>query len=332
MQRALWLVLLLLGQTGCHRTGVSGDPSHQPLTRIVLVTDWYAEADHGGFYQALAKGYYREAGLDVSIEQGGPMMIGGLKLATGRAQFGIGNSDETILQVARDVPVVIVAATMQHDALALLIHAENRHVNTFQDLAGRSVMTVPGSRWVDYVQKMYRIHFSIIPLNLGMSQFMSDSNFVQQCYVTNEPYYVQKHGGKAKTILISSTGFDPYRVIAGNADFVAAHPEATRAFVQASIRGWQDYLEGDPGPANRMISALNLQMTPDFLAYGIATLKRYRLVTGDPAKGEANGLITRHRLQEQIDALRLIGALDRPITVDDVANFSFLPTVLTAAR
>jgi NitT/TauT family transport system substrate-binding protein len=322
IHRSLWLLPLVLVAPGCRRAPSTyyDAATRQKVTRITLQTDWYAQAEHGGFYQAQAKGYYRDVGLDVTIDQGGPMVPVGLKIAIGVAQFGIGRGDETIVAVARGIPYVILSAMMQHDPQALLLHRENP-VNSFRDLSGKTVMTVPGAKWITYIQKVYDIKFSIIPLNFGMAQFMADPNFIQQCFVTNEPYYVEKNGGHPKTILISDTGFDPYRVIMGNADFVAAHPRETRAFVEASLRGWEDYLHGDPTPANREISRLNLQMTPDFLAYAVAAMKRYKLVDGDPSKGEAIGLITRKRLQEQIDALRLIGVLDRVVTPDDVADF-----------
>jgi NitT/TauT family transport system substrate-binding protein len=324
MKQVLWLASLLFLAAGCRRPAERRDPaSGRVLTRIVLQTDWYAQAEHGGFYQALAKGYYREAGLDVAIDQGGPMVPVGLKLATNLAQFAVGRGDETIVDAAREVPFVVVAAIMQHDPLALLLHQENP-VRSFRDLDGKEVMTVPGANWITYLEKSYHIRFSIIPLNFGMAQFMADPNFIQQCFLTNEPYYVEKNGGHPRTIPMWETGFDPYRVLIGNADFVAAHPRETRAFVQASLRGWQDYLEGDPTPANRMISGLNLQMTPDFLAFSIGAMKRYRLVTGDPARGEAIGRLSRARLARQIEQLSLIGALDRPVTVDDVADFQFL--------
>jgi NitT/TauT family transport system substrate-binding protein len=326
IHRSLWLLPLVLLAPGCRRgDSTYYDPATgRKMTRIVLQTDWYAEAEHGGFYQAVAKGYYRDVGLDVTIDQGGPMIPIGLKTAIGVVQFAITRADESIVAVSRGIPYVIVGAMMQHDPQALLLH-ESNPVNTFRDLSGKTVMTVPGSKWVLYIQKVYNVRFSIIPLNFGMAQFMADPNFIQQCFVTNEPYYVEKNGGHPKTIMISSTGFDPYRVIEGNADFVATHPRETRAFVEASMRGWRDYLYGDPTPANREISRLNIQMKPDFLAYALRTMKRYRLVEGDPAKGEALGLVTRKRLQEQIDALQTIGALDHVVTPDDVADFKDMP-------
>ncbi len=323
--RVIWATGLLL-LAACQKPPSVQDlipgRTGQPLVKIAVQTDWYAQADHGGFYQAVAKGYYREVGLDVTIRQAGPGLATGQLLASGRVQFAIGRGDEALVQVARDIPIVVVAAQMEHDPLALLIHAESP-VKSFHDLQGKAVMTSPGANWIAYVQLTQHVNFSVIPLNFGMAQFMVDPNYIQQCFVTNEPYYVEKNGGHARTILIAESGFDPYRVITGNADFVKAHPNITRAFVEATLRGYRDYMYGDPTPGNRLIMAANVQMNEDFIGYGIRAIKAHHLLEGDPAKGDAIGRISRRRLQEQIDALQKIGALDRIITPDEVADFRF---------
>jgi NitT/TauT family transport system substrate-binding protein len=295
---------------------------HPAPPKITLQLDWYAQAEHGGYFQALVKGYYREAGLDVTIKELGPGMTGSQVLSSSKGNFSLGYSDESIVQVARDIPVIVVAAQMQHDPLALLVH-EECPVKSFADLQGRAVMTTPGSNWVAYVQKKFHVQFSIIPLNFGMAQFMADNNFIQQCFLTNEPYYVEHNGGHPRVIPLSESGFDPYRVLTANAVFVAHHPDLTRAFVKASQRGWEDYMNGDPSPAFAEISRRNIQMTPDFLAFAYTSMKKYHLVEGDAARGEAIGVLSRRRLQWQIDALKELGVLDRDVSVDDVADMKY---------
>ncbi len=310
--------------TGCAKERVAAGPDGSKLFHLVVQTDWFPEAEHGGFYQALLKGYYRDAGLDVVIVQGGPGETGA-KLPTGQVQFGMGRSDDAIVQIARNLPIVIVAALMQHDPQALLLHQENP-VNSFKDLDGKTIMTFPGDNWITYVQQKYHIQFSVIPMNYGMAEFMADKNFIQQCYVTNEAFYVEQNGGHPKMLKLSDSGFDPYRVLLGNATFVKRYPEITQAFVAATIRGWNDYMNGDPTEANREIQRLNTAMTPDFVAYAMKSMRTNRLVAGDPAKGESTGHLSRERLQELIDTLQKLGVLDRPVTVDDVARLEFTET------
>lgn len=298
------------------------DALHPALPKITLQLDWYPQAEHGGYFQALVKGYYREAGIDVTLREMGPGMTGAQMLSSKKGIFSLTYSDEAIVQVARDIPIVVVAAQMQHDPLALLVH-EECPVRSFADLQGRAVMTTPGANWVAYVQNKFHVQFSVIPLNYGMAQFMADNNFIQQCFLTNEPYYVEQNGGHPRVIPLSESGFDRYRVLAGNADFVADHPDLTRAFVNASRRGWIDYMNGDPSPAFAEIGRRNIQMTPDFLAYAYKAMKKYKLVEGDAAKGEAIGVLSRRRLQWQIDALQELGVLDRTVSVDEVAAMKF---------
>ena len=324
VQPAPWAFFLLIALlSGCSRSepvASAGDGKRFPL---VVQTDWYPQAEHGGFYQALVKGYYREAGLDVEIAEGGPGETG-VKLPTGLVQFGMSRGDDAIVKIARNIPIVIVGALMQHDPQALLLHQENP-VDGFKDLDGKAIMTFPGDNWIAYVQRKFHVSFSVIPMNYGMAQFMADPHFIQQCYVTNEAYYVERNGGHPKLLLLSQSGFDPYRVILGNASFVKRYPDVTRAFVAATIRGWNDYLNGDPTGANQEICRRNTQMSPDFIAYAMKSMRTYRLISGDPERGESTGHLSRARLQEQIDTLSGMGALDRPVTVEEVARLDLAP-------
>jgi NitT/TauT family transport system substrate-binding protein len=324
MTRALLLGVLLLLAAGCSRApSTAAKPGERPLVKVTLQTDFYAQAEHGGFYQALLKGFYREEGLDVKIIQGGPMAPVGLNLATGIVQFSIGRSDDAIISVSHDIPFVVIAAMMQNDPQALMVHRESP-VRKFEDLNGRVVMTNPGAAWASYLMQTHHMKFYIMPMNYGMAQFMADPGFIQQCFATNEPFYVEQNGQHARVLMISDGGYDPYRVIVANADYAAKHPDVARAFARASIRGWEDYLHGDPSLANAEIGKLNLQMTPPFLAYAIQAMKDYKLVEGDPAKGQGMGLISRKRMQRLIDILDSLKMLDRKVTVDEVVTSDYL--------
>jgi len=319
-RRGIWVIPALLVLASCARQDteiVNG----RALTKIIVQMDWYAQAEQGGYYEAMTKGYYRDAGLDVSIVQAGPEVPIDLKLATGVVQFGIGRADDTIVAIARDIPVVIVSALMEHDLQAVLLH-EDSPVKSFKDLDGKSVMTVPGSYWITYMEKTFHEKIGIIPLNFGLAQFMSDPNYIQQCFLTSEPYYVEQHGGHSRVMLFSEAGYDFYRVLSGNVDWINKHRAQTRAFIAASTKGWYEYLYGDPTPANREILADNLQMKQEFLDYAVMALKKYKLVSGDPAKGEAIGRLSRDRLQTQINILSSLGVLDHPVTVDEIADLS----------
>jgi NitT/TauT family transport system substrate-binding protein len=290
----------------------------------VLQTDWYAQPEHGGFYQALVKGYYREAGLDVEIAQGGPNTMPPQKVVTNLAQFAIGRSDDVIVAFARGIPIVMVGALMQRDPQAIMFHQESG-IHGFKDLDKRSIMSVPGAGFVPIMERKYGIKVSVTPLDYGLSRFMADKQFVQQCFVTSEPYYLKKQGVDVGVLLLSETGFSPYRVWYTSRDFLEKHPDQVRAFTEASVRGWRDYLEGDRAAADQRISELNKQMTPEFIAYSVGAMKEYKLAAGDPAAGETYGQIRAARIEEQIKQLIEIHVVEKPIKVGDIFDGRFLP-------
>ena len=328
---ALLLAVLALTLAGCGEKAAAPTPAPdaKPLTKFILQTDWYAQSEHGGFYQALVKGYYREAGLDVEIAQGGPNSMPTPKVAMGQVQMSIGRTDELIVQASRGVPVVMVGALMQRDPQAIMFHDESG-IRDFKDLGGRSIMAVPGANWITLTEKKYGIKISVTPLDFGLSRFLADKNFVQQCFITNEPFYVKQHGANPRTLLLSDTGFSPYRVWYTSRAFIEKNPGAVRAFTAASIRGWTEYVGGDRAEADKLIGSLNKQMTPEFIAFSVAAMKQYRLVTGDPAKGEAIGRIDPARIEEEIKQLADIGVLGKPVKIAEVFDASFLPSTAPA--
>jgi NitT/TauT family transport system substrate-binding protein len=278
-------VLVLLA--GCAKSAVPASAGAPVLTKIRLQTDWLAETEHGGFYQAVAKGYYREAGLDVEILPGGPGPQVPQKIIGGVADVGIYTSDAVIVNVSNNLPFLIIGVYMQHDPQAILLHEENP-VNTFADLNGKTIMAVPGSNWLDYLKAHNGIDFKLIPLNYSLAQFMADKGFIEQCFITNEPFYARKNGAKPKTLLISNSGYDPYRTLFTTQKFAREHPDALRAFVAATVRGWRDFMTGDPAPANALIAQANDQMKPDFLEFSLGAMKENFLVTGRPGTGRGH--------------------------------------------
>ena len=298
-------------------------------TKVRFLTDWYPQAEHGGNYQALAKGYYAEAGIDVEIIGGGPGPTVQQKMVSGNADIAMGRSDQVIVDVNTGLPFVIVGALMQHDPQALLLHDESP-VKTFADLDGKSIMAVPGATWITFLKAKYKIDFGLVPLNYGLAQFMGNKNFIQQCFITNEPYFVIKNGAKPRTLLLDDSGFKPYRVYFATLKFVRENPEAVRAFVAASIRGWDDFMTGDPTPGQKLITARNDQMTTEFMTYSIKAMTENRLVSGDPAAGEATGLLKRQRLQEQLEILVQLKIIPAPLPLERIVRFDFLPPALQA--
>lgn len=322
---SLGLVLVFL-LTGCSKTAAP-ESATATLTPVVLQANWYAEAEYGGYYQALAKGYFKEAGLDVKIAQGGPGAFPVQKVAGGQVQFGLARSDDLILAAEQKLPVVMLSAQLEHDPQVIIVHAESP-VHDFPDLDKHSIMAEPGSAWINFLQRKYHIQINTIPENYEIAQFLSDKNFIQQGFLTNEPFIFQQQNVPVRSLLIADSGYDPYRVLFSNRAYVRDHPEVVRAFVKAAIRGWHDYLEGDPAPGNALITQDYPGSTSAVLAFARTQILRSHIAAGDPAKGEQVGLITRRRLAEQIAVLKDLGLLSAPVAVEDVAAFEFLPPEL----
>jgi NitT/TauT family transport system substrate-binding protein len=200
-------------------------------------------------------------------------------------------------------------------------------VKGFADLNNRSIMGEPGEIWIDYIKVHYHIDFQLIPLNYGIAQFMADKDFIQQCFVTNEPYYVLKNGGHPRVLLMSDSGFNPYRVIYTTQGFLRDHPAEVSACVAASLKGWDDFMNGDPSPAKALILKSNETMTDEFMNYSIKTMRDDHIVFGKPELGERLGLMTRQRMQAQVVDLAQLKIIPELIPLDKFVRFDFMPPI-----
>jgi NitT/TauT family transport system substrate-binding protein len=221
---------------------------------------------------------------------------------------------------------MIVAAVLQHDSQVLLVHAASP-VKTLNDLAGRTVTASVGMAWIPWLKQSRGIEFALRPQTYGLAGFFADPDAIQQGLVTNEPYIAQQHGVAVRTLAIGASGFDAYHTLFCRRDLARADPEVVRAFVAASIRGWRDYLDGDPAPAHALILQRNSQMTPGLLAFSRGELILRSLVRGDAARGEDVGRIKLHRIADQIEKLRATKILNDALPAEQVATKEFLPAV-----
>ena len=300
---------------------VSGCRSHQSangLTPVSLQLDWYPQPEHGGFYTAQLQGFYKAEGLDVTLmplpQYGSAAQI----VASGKADLGLGSSDQILEWDSNGLPLVAVGATMQHDPQAILLHAASP-VHDFKDLEGRTIAAQTGATWLKFVTACYNLHqVRQVPSTLSIANFLADPNYIQQIFITSEPFFARQAGADIRTILISSSGYDPYRVQFTTRDFAAQHPDVVARFVRASIRGWQAYLK-DPAATNAYLLKLNPALNPQQEAYTAQALRDGNFITGtDPAQ---TGRMTAARWQTSYDQLKQLGILHGPI--DPTAAYAF---------
>ena len=276
----LALVFISLGLLGCH----SGKSSNG-LIPVKFQTDWYPQPEHGGFYEAQLKGYYRQEGLDVTILPGGPYVIAEQQVSTGAAQFAMGSSDRILEADSQGESIVAVAATMQHDPQGIMMHA-NSPVHNFSDLEGHTVAVKPGSTWFEYLIARYKLKdVRETPATYSIANFLQDPNYIQQIFVTSEPYFAGKAGAQVRTLLISDTGYAPYRAFFTSRDYLAQHPDVVAKFVRASLRGWRDYI-ADPREVNAELLKLNPAMSLEQMQFTCQALKNGHFIypDDDPSK------------------------------------------------
>jgi NitT/TauT family transport system substrate-binding protein len=324
--RCLLLVGVLVAcAAGCARKEPAPPPKPSGPRKVVLQTDWFPQAEHGGFYQALAKGFYREAGLEVEIWPGGPGSGIKLKVARGDADFGMMRSDDLLLAAGSGMPLVMVAASLQHDPMGLMVHHDSP-VKTFKDLAGRAVVGNVGMAYFPFIEKKFGVKLERRQTTFGIGEFLADPTAVQQCMVTNEPFFAEQNGRRVRTLTLTSAGYDCYHAIFTRRELTRTAPEVVRAFVRATIRGWRDYLEGDPGAADKLILQRNPQMTQALLTFARSELIIHAFVRGRAEKGEDIGQLALSRISDQMDTLLQLKVMELPVSIASVATKDFLPS------
>jgi NitT/TauT family transport system substrate-binding protein len=299
-----------------------GEPA--PKRKVVLQTDWFPQAEHGGYYQALARGFYAEAGLEVAILPGGPGAGIKLKVAKGEADFGMNRSHDVILAASQGLPIMIVAATLQHDPLALMVH-DASPVRTLRDLNGRVVVGNVGLAYFPFLERKLGLKFEKRQSTYGMGEFLANPDLIQQCLVTNEPFFARQHGKPVRVLALRDAGYDAYDALFCRRELIREAPDVVRAFVWASIRGWRDYMDGNPAPGNAEILKRNGQMTAAQLEFSRSEMIIRSLVHGDPERDEDIGQISLGRIGQEIDVLTTLRILEAPMAVSQVATKEFLP-------
>ncbi len=300
----------------------------KPLTKLTVQLDWVAEPEHGGFYQAAARGYFREEGLDVTIIPGGPGAHVMPSVATGKADIGQAGDIETLLKQAEALPVVQFAAVFQDDPAGILVHADSS-VRKFEDLQGKTIIARPGWPFLDFLKKKYGLKVNVIAQNFSSAAFLSNKEALQQGYNIAEPYHITKAGGKMPRFLSTwDAGFRGYAVLVTNKKFARDHPAELRAFTRAYIRGWRDYLEGDPTPAHEAMKKANANNTDEFMAFSRKMIIDEKLVTGRDATGGPDqiGRLDPARFALQISTLEDLGLLAKgKVTAATAMTTEFLP-------
>ncbi|MFN8830960.1 MAG: ABC transporter substrate-binding protein [Labrys sp. (in: a-proteobacteria)] len=278
-------------------------------TKLRFGTNWLAQAEHGGYYQAVADGTYKKFGLDVEIVPGGPQANNRMLLPVGKIDFYMGgNMIQSFSSVQEGIPTIVVAAIFQKEPQILMSHP-GVGMDTFEDLKKSQNILVGKEGMATFYQWM-KADFGFTeeqtkPYNFNPAPFIADKMAVQQGYLTSEPAAIEKEGGfKPNVFLLADFGFDTYStLIEARSEMVEKQPEIVQKFVDASIIGWMNYLYGDNKAANELIKKDNPEMTDDQIAYSIAKMKEYGIVDSGDTKTLGVGAMTDERMKSFFDKM-----------------------------
>jgi NitT/TauT family transport system substrate-binding protein len=290
----------------------------QSLDKVSFGTNWVAEAEHGGFFQAVADGTYRKYGLDVTIVPGGPNSNNRMLLIAGKLDFFMSaNTLQSFDAVANKVPLVAVAAIFQKDPQVFLTHPETK-VTKLEDLKPLTLLVSKEgvASYFQWLKSEYGFSESKVkPYTFNSQPFIVNKQSAMQGYVTSEPYAVEKAAGfKPNVVLLADYGFNTYStLIETRTEIVDKKPDLVQRFVDASVIGWYNYLYGDNKPANAMIKQLNPEMTDELLAYSVATMKEYGIVDSGDALKDGIGAMTDARVASFFDKMVRAGVVRRDI-------------------
>ena len=328
--RGLAFVGALLGVIGLPLP-VAAQGQSQALTKVVFGTNWFAQAEHGGFYQAIAEGTYRKAGLEVEVRMGGPQVNGLQLLLAGQMDLFMGYDIQVLQAREQGLPLVTLAASFQKDPAVIIAHPD---ITRIDELRGHPIYISAASNTTFWPWLRSAHGFTDDqkrPYAFSVQPFLVDKRSATQGYATSEPWSVEKAGVKPTVFLLADLGYPPYAqtVVATDA-WAAKNADVARRFVQASAEGYRSYL-ANPAPGNELIRKANPQMEEGLLQFGLSRMRQYGLVSGGDAARGGIMTMTDARWKQTIDFLVGAGLLKastdarRAYTLDIVNRVKVLP-------
>ncbi|CAM3215915.1 ABC transporter substrate-binding protein [Paenibacillus lupini] len=314
------LLAVTLSLTACGSNNSSGDSKE--LTKVSQVTNWFAEPEHGGQYAALSKGFYEEAGLDMTIQSGGPGVSSTQIVAGGKAEFGMGQADEILLARQNGIPLVAIAATFQKNPQGIMFH--KGQYKDITELNGNKIFVGSGVVFWEYLKKAYSLDkVTEMKYTGSLANFVADPTAATQIYVTSEPFSMQQEGVDVDYFLNYDLGYKQYgNILYTTEDYMKKHPDVVKAYVEASIKGW-DYYKTNSEEINKVMQEKNPDLKLEAMAFGAKAQEP--LVYGGDAEANGVGYMSKDIWSGLQDQLIDMGLLKDAEPIDDVFTNEFLP-------
>jgi NitT/TauT family transport system substrate-binding protein len=299
----------------------------QTPEKVIFSTNWKAQAEHGGYYQALADDSYRKCGLEVEIRQGGPSVNNRPLLPVGKIDFLMGgNMLQAFDMVRQKIPTVVVAAHFQKDPQGMLAHPGQGY-EKFEDLKKAPVLFIASYSLSSFYQWMRSQHGfreeQVKPYNFSLAPFLANKKSAQQGLLTSETYsYEKETRTPVKFFLLADNGWSTYsNTVETRVDLVEKKPKVVQCFVDASALGWVNYLHGDNKAANALIKKANAEMTDDLIEFSIRKMKEYGIVESGDALGKGIGAINGANVKDFHDKMVKAG-LFKPGEIDIAKSYT----------
>jgi NitT/TauT family transport system substrate-binding protein len=277
--------------------------------KVTLLTSWFAQAEHGGFYQAKAAGLYEMAGLDVTIKMGGPQVNGMQLLLAGETDVMLGYDFQVLNALQQGFPLTTIATSFQYDLQGMMTHDD---VKSLADLKDKTILVATSGRtsWWPWLKAKYQYtEEQTRPYTFNLQPFFADKNVAQQGYPSSEPFQAKQQGVPVKFFLFAHDGYPPYgTTMVATRGFAEKNPDVAARFVKASLEGWKSYMS-NPGPANVLIKADNPKMPDEQIAFGIEQMKVLKVIDGGDAEKMGIGVMTEARWKATYDYMVSSGLL-----------------------
>lgn len=271
--------------------------------KVTLATNWLAQPELGGFYQALADGTYARHGLEVTIKPGGPLINNRPLLAFGKVDFLIGtNLIQPFDALKQQIPTRVVAAFFQKDPQCMLAHADGPW-KTWDDLKQAPLLMGNSGRQTFFLWMHDAYGFpraNLRPYNHSLAPFLNDKQMAMQGFATAEPERIRLAGGKEpRVFLLADHGWNSYStVLETRDDLIAKNPDLVQRFVDASIVGWNAYLDAeDTDAADALIKKDNPSMSTDLIKFSRRKMRELELLRGGDARKLGIGAIDAERVK-----------------------------------
>jgi NitT/TauT family transport system substrate-binding protein len=301
----------------------------QTLDKLSYLTDWRAQAEHGGFYQALAAGIYRKHGIDCTLRMGGPQVSNAQLLMGGRVDLVMSAGIEAFNFVREEVPLLCIAAIFQKDPQVLIAHAGSGN-DSFEKLKGKTVLVGAGGRvtyWPFLKAKYGYADEQVRPYTFNLAPFLADKRLVQQGLLSSEPYALRQAGVDPVVMLIADAGYENYSTtIVTSHKLATAKKDLVQRFVTASLEGWAQYLKGGPAieAANALIKKDNPDMSDDKIAYAIKVMNEKGIVMSGDALTLGIGAMTDTRWSRFYTAMADVGVVPKGLDPRKAYSLEFV--------